>query len=163
MIEHSHEHEPPPVLASARVVEYAVLGHSVRYSGHSSLFVEGKELGPVPRLAICQPFGEAQFFLFHCDEDWEVLGGEPYESVTEAKGRAERIYPGVSACWIDRQITEAEAKDYVEQEFGHERCRFCGRWPLDVQQMVVHERGGPICNFCIDEFHAFIHEETEQR
>jgi hypothetical protein len=157
-----HSQEPPPVLAFTRVLEYAVLGASVRYSGHSSLFVEGKELGPVPRLAICQPFDEAEFVLLHCDDEWEVLGAAGYASLAEAKGRAERIYPGVSACWIDRYITEAEAKDYVEREFGHERCRFCGKLPVDVERMVVHARGGPICNFCIEEFHAFIHEESEQ-
>jgi hypothetical protein len=154
--------EPPPVLASARVLEYAVLRDPVRYSGHSSLFVEGKELGPVPRLAICQPFGEATFMLFHCDNEWEVLGCAGYHSVAEAKRRADRIYPGVSACWIDRHVSEAEARDYLEREFGDERCGFCGRLPFDVQQIVVHERGGRICNFCIEELHAFIHEESER-
>lgn len=157
-----HSHEPPPVLASARVLEYALLRDSVRYSRHSFLFVDCKELGPVPRLAICQPLGEATFMLFHCDDEWEVLGCAGYESAAEAKARAERIYPGVSACWIDRQVTEAEAKDYVEQEFGHERCRFCGKLPVDVQRMIVHEGGGRICNFCVEEFHAFLHEEPEQ-
>jgi hypothetical protein len=155
-----HSNEPPPVLAFARVLEYAVLTSSVRYSGHSSLLVGGKELGPVPRLAICQPVSEATFILFHCDDDWDVLGCSGHASIAEAKARAERIYAGVSACWIDRQVTEADAADYLEQECGHERCRFCGKLPVDVEQLVVHERGGPICDSCIEELHAFLHDDS---
>lgn len=154
-----HSNEPPPVLAFARVLEYAVLTSSVRYGGHSALFVGGKDLGPVPRLAICQPLSETTFTLFHCGDDWDVLGSSGYASVAEAKARAERIYAGVSACWIDRQVTEADAAEYVERESGHERCRFCGRLPVDVERLVVHERGGPICNTCIEELHAFIHDD----
>lgn len=154
---------PPPVLAFARVVEYAVLTSAVRYSGHSSLFVDGKELGPVPRLAICQARGETTFTLFHCDDEWEILGvGGSYASVEEAKARAERIYAGVAGCWIDPQVSEADVADYLEQEWGDDRCRFCGKLPVDFERLVVHERGGPICNVCIDELHALIHEGSER-
>lgn len=156
-----HPNEPPPVLASARVLEYAVLTSSVRYSGHTSLFVGGKELGPVPRLAICQSLGETTFMLFHCDDDWNMLGISGHASIAKAKARAERIYAGVSACWIDRQVTEADAAAYIEQECGHERCRFCGRLPVDVERLVVHERGGPICGACIEELHEFICDDSE--
>jgi hypothetical protein len=149
--------------ASADEIKYALLEGPVRYSGHSCLFVDGKELGPVPRLAICQSRDEPDVLLFHCDEAWEVLGCSGYASVAEARERAERIYPGVSTCWIDRQLTEAAANDYVEQEFGHERCGFCGRLPVDVQGMLVRERGGSICNVCVDEFYAFFHRESEPR
>jgi hypothetical protein len=155
--------EPPPVIACERVLEYAVLTSSVRYSGHSALFVGGKELGPVPCLATCQSRNETTFSLFHCDDDWNVLGvSSGYASTEEAKARAERIYAGASACWIDRQVTEADAADYLEREFGHERCRFCGRLPVNIEQLVVHERGGPICNICIEELHAFIHDDSER-
>jgi hypothetical protein len=156
-----HSHEPPPVFASDRVLEYAILTSVVRYSGRSDLLVGGKELGPVPRLAICQPLGETTFLLFHCDDDWNLLGVSSHTSLAEAKARAERIYAGISACWIDRQVTEADAAEYLEQEFGDERCRFCGRLPFDVEQLVVHERGGPICDACIEELHAFIHDSSE--
>jgi hypothetical protein len=76
---------PPPVLDSARLLDYAVLDESVSYSGHSSLFVDGKELGPVPCLAICQALDGAGVLLFHCSDDWTVLGAAEYLSVAEAK------------------------------------------------------------------------------
>ena len=47
---------PPPALCSARVLHYAVLGQefSVGFnSGHRLVFIDGKELGKVPCLAIC--------------------------------------------------------------------------------------------------------------
>jgi len=153
--------EPPPVLALARVLHYAVLTSAVKYSGHSSLFVGGVELGPVPRLAICQPLDETTFMLLHCDDDWNVLGSSDHPSIAAAKARAERVYSGVSTCWIDSHVTEADAAEYVEQVFGDERCRFCGRLPVDVDRLVVHERGGPICNNCIEELHAVIHDDSE--
>jgi len=157
-----HSNEPPPVLLCARVVEYAVLTSSVRYSGHSFLFFGDKEVGPVPRLAICQKLDETTFTLFHCDDEWEVLGIAANDaSIAEAKARAERIYPGVSECWVDPQVTEADAASYIEQEFADDRCRFCGRLPPDFEKLVVHERGGSICNSCIDELYAFIHEDPE--
>src|SRR5260370_36143249 len=109
---------PPPVLDSARVIEYAVLDKSVRYSGHSSLFVDGRELGPVPRLAICQPLDGASALLFHCSGEWTVLGAAEYPSVREAKNRAERIYPGVSSHWIETHVTEQEAERYLYEVWG---------------------------------------------
>jgi hypothetical protein len=63
---------PPPVLHCARLLYYAVLDSSVEFTGRSLLFVDGKELGPVPCLAICE--GEAETLLFHCSSDWSVLG-----------------------------------------------------------------------------------------
>jgi hypothetical protein len=145
--------EPPPVLAATRVLEYAVLDDTVRYSGHSSLFVGGKELGPVPRLAICQEAETAKVALLHCDDEWQMLGVAEYASVADAKEKAERIYPGVSKRWIDRKVTEEEAAVYLDREFEEEKCSFCGRLAFDIERMVV-QGGARICNICIKEFHA---------
>jgi hypothetical protein len=45
----------------------------MKYSGHSSLFCDGKEVGPVARLAICRG-DDGEVCLFHCDRRWNVLG-----------------------------------------------------------------------------------------
>ena len=143
-----------------RVVAYAVLTSDVRYSAHSYLFRDGKEVGPVPRLAICQALGKTTFTLCHCDDEWDVLGvSGDFESVGKAKARAERTYPGVSACWVDPRFSETDAQEHLEQEWGQDRCRFCGKLPHDVELLVVHDRGGPICGGCIDELHASIHDK----
>jgi hypothetical protein len=148
---------PPPVLANARVLEYAVLGKNVSYSGHSSLFVDGKELGPVPCLVICQSFDRAEALLLHCDRDWNVLGLAGYTSLAEAKQHAERIYPGVSAHWTKANVTEAKAPKDVKEDTGDLRCSFCGRGPEEVNQLI--EKGGVgICDSCILELHQMLHE-----
>jgi len=90
---------PPADYLGGRLLEYAVLDKRASYSGHSHLFVGGKELGPVPRLALSQ-LPEGEVLLAHCDDGWEVLGVAGYPSMGRAKRRAERIYPGVSACWV---------------------------------------------------------------
>lgn len=148
---------PPPVLANARVLEYAVLGRNVSYSGHSSLFVDGKELGPVPCLAICQLLDETETLLLHCDRDWNVLGVAGYPSLAEAKKHAERIYPGVSAHWAKADATEAEARKYLEEAAGDLRCSFCGKGPEEVNRLI--EKGGArICDSCILELHEMLRE-----
>jgi hypothetical protein len=98
-------HTPPPVLDHGRVLEYAVLNDRVEYSGHSLPFVDGKEVGPVPRLAICQSLNNPDIVLLHCDDDWNVLGAGIFNSAGEAKSRAEKTYPGVATCWIKSHFT----------------------------------------------------------
>ena len=150
---------PPPALANARVLEYAVLGHSVSYSGHSSLFVDGKELGPVPCLAICETFNETGVLLLYCDRDWTVLGVAGYASLREAKKHAERTYPGVSAHWAETHVTEAEAKRYLEGRPENLRCSFCGKGPDEVNQLI-EKRGLGICDSCIVELHQMLRERS---
>lgn len=60
---------PPPLIEGARVLQYALLDRTVTYSGHSRLFVGGKEVGPVPRLAIGKAMSDGKVLLFHCDND----------------------------------------------------------------------------------------------
>jgi hypothetical protein len=86
---------PPPALAGCKVEQYAIRPRSVKYSGHSGLFVEGKELGPVPRMAICREKNGLN--LFYCDRRWNVLGSSgAHATIRSAKARAERAYPGIS-------------------------------------------------------------------
>lgn len=74
--------EPPYVLDSARVLAYAVLDQTVSYTGRISVYVGGKLLSPVPRLAICENLArDGDFLLFYCTETWEVLGVGGYDSL----------------------------------------------------------------------------------
>lgn len=76
---------PPGVLDSARVLEYLVIGKKVQFAGQSLLFVDGKELGPVPCLAICEEKDSGGVLLCHCLNDWTVLGCSAHQSVSEAR------------------------------------------------------------------------------
>lgn len=150
---------PPPVLQSARVLEYALLDESVRYSGHSFLFVDGKELGPVPCLAICQALGHAGVLLFHCSRDWSILGAAEYASPTEARNRAERIYPGLSTHWIETHVNEQETARYLEEVVGDQRCSFCGKRPDEIERLIS-KNDARICDSCIMEFHEMLREDS---
>jgi len=127
------------VLGNAWVLEYAILDESVTYSGHSSLFVgteDGvlKELGPVPCLAIAQELETGVIMLLHCDQEWSVLGlGGNYESVSEAKAKAERAYHGVSVRWVETKVTEEEALKFIDEVWSDERCSFCDKIPPDIE------------------------------
>jgi hypothetical protein len=102
--------EPPYVLDSARVLAYAVLDQTVSYTGRISVYVGGKLLPPIPRLAICENLArEGDFLLCYCTETWEVLGVGGYESFELAKQRAEVAYAGVSEKWEPyRPLSERE-------------------------------------------------------
>lgn len=93
--------EPPPILDRARVLEYAEVDTSVRYTGRITLYVGSKEIGALPNLAICQntwtPIPET--FLFYCDQEWNVIVAGAYSSIEAARDSAEVAYDGISAKW----------------------------------------------------------------
>jgi hypothetical protein len=138
---------PPPVLDCARVLQYAVLDNAVQFSGRSLLFVGGKELGAVPCLAICEERKSGGVLLFHCTNDWEVLGCSAHGSVTDAQVRAEHIYRGVSSRWVDANVSLETAEAYLDELFNGQRCRMCGKRPDEVDSMIP-DGSGWICGPC---------------
>lgn len=151
--------KPPPLIDCARVLEYAVLDETVTYSGHSSLFRDGKEVGPAPCLAICQDLSDSSVLLLHCSRDWTALGVTEYPTVSEARDRAERIYPGLSTRWIETHVTEQEVARYREEMWRDQECSFCGKRPDEVNSMI-EKNTTRICDLCIAKFHHMMHECT---
>ncbi len=130
----------PEVLDGSRIVEYVVIPKSLKYSGHTNLFVDGKEIGPVPGMAIGEPVGDGEIPLFLCDEKWRVVGTSSHPSIRQAKHRAERAYPGVTALWVDTGLPKVE-------------CSFCGRKSDQVRQMIAKDNVR-ICDICVRESYA---------
>ena len=152
--------DPSPVLDCARVLAYAEVDESETYIEQGCFYVDGKLLGRVPRLAICQYLDEAEVLIFHCDSDWNSLGAQGgFQSVEEAKTRIVRSYPGLHSKWIDTSVTETQTREFLEQEFLEGKCSFCGRWPYRVKQMIGENVR--ICNYCIDEFYVALHEDEK--
>jgi hypothetical protein len=114
---------PPPVLDCARVLEFAVLTPAVHFTGRSLLFVDGKELGQVPCLAICEDVRTADILLFHCSRDWGVMGCSAHQSPEEAKVTAESIYRGVSSEWRALNVSREAAEAYLNDLFGGDSWR----------------------------------------
>jgi hypothetical protein len=101
---------PPPILDSSRVLQYACIDSDVEFSGQSLLFVNGKELGAVPCLAICEEKQSGGVLLVHCAINWEVLGCSAHESVEAAQVRAEGIYRGISTRWVNGRSRSKQSK-----------------------------------------------------
>lgn len=92
---------PPAFIYGARVLAYAKVDDSIEYIERGCFFVDGKLLGPVPLLAICQHPDDAEILVEHCANNWTSLGVQGgFHSVPEAKARVERSYPGLK--WIDK-------------------------------------------------------------
>jgi hypothetical protein len=144
--------EPPPTLGSAHVIEYAEVDASVRFTGRQTLYVDGKLLGPVPRLALCQNFDASDVMLFHCDDEWNVLGVGGGPTLEAARELAERAYAGISAKWIKSRFSREDAEEWLSESWGEGRCAFCGRTPHQVHLMVKGSTGARICDICISEF-----------
>jgi hypothetical protein len=141
------QHTPPPVLDCARLIEFAILDTGVEFAGHSLLFVDGKELGAVPRLAVCEDVKTSDILLFHCAADWKVLGCSAHPSIADAESRAEHIYQGVCSRWTTANVSRDAAIAYLDEQFGHAKCCICGKRPYEVDSML--QRGAAsICSRC---------------
>lgn len=151
---------PPPAICSDRVLRYARLDDSVGYNvGHGLMFVDGKELGKVLRLAICQPRNTSGVMLHYCDWDWTPIGAASFESVAAAERRAERMYPGSSARWSDSTFSESDVTEYLDEIWRDSRCGFCGKTPDETGAATFTKGQAVICAKCVAEFHA-AHDDT---
>lgn len=153
--------KPPPVLAGARVLEYAIVDDSLRFTGELQLYVDGTRLGAVPRLAIGENLDDAELLLLHCDDSWNVLGvqawnavaGSIVESVGDVKARAEKYYVGITEKWQTYGVSLEEAKAYQSANVGTQQCSFCGRTMHEVHMLLAAESGARICDLCIRKFY----------
>jgi hypothetical protein len=151
---------PPPALHGCRVEQYAIRDRSMKYSGHSSLFRDGIEVGPVPRLAICRGEDD-EVLIFHCDRRWNVLGmAGGYPNLKAAKQRVERTYPGISAAWAKTGVTRRQAERYLDS-IGHNlKCEFCGKAWHQVERIVTKGKSA-ICGACLRELSKMIDADTK--
>jgi hypothetical protein len=94
---HMSRDAPPPVLVSARVLSYAFVD-DIPYRRSRDLYVDGKLLEQVPRLAICSNLGEefGAMMLDHCG--WLRAAGAGRQYAPKG-GHRERI------CRLSRLLT----------------------------------------------------------
>lgn len=103
-----HEKEqpsaPPPIICvnDRILLEYAILTDRVGYNpDHRRIFMGDKPLWRLPCVAISQDKESSQIMLYCCESDWSPVGIAGCKSVADAKRLAEKMYPGVSACWVE--------------------------------------------------------------
>ena len=150
---------PPPVLDMARVIAYAILDSSVEWTGRQRLYAGGNLLGAVPRLALCQNTSGplTDILLFHCNDEWEVLGASGGPTLEDAKAMAERAYRGISAKWVHLDTTPEEADRWIREHHKDIVCSFCDR-PLEVDNRMFTGKNASICAACVKELHQVMAE-----
>lgn len=148
----SRREPPPPVLDSARLISYAFVD-DIPYRRWGALYVDGQLLEHVPCLAICLNLGkDIGPLLYHCDEEWNVLGTSGAESVEATKQHAERNYPGVGSRWVDVNTSVEDALRYYDDQTGNLKCSFCGKRPFDLEGWV-EGTGAVICRGCVEGYY----------
>jgi hypothetical protein len=150
---------PPPAIDSAQVIAYAVLDRTVRWTGRQVLLVDGKPLGPVPRLAICRNlFGDLKdFLIFHCDSRWNVLGIAGAPTLRDCMLRSERWYEGVSKRWVRTNTTKRLAERWLRAECASHACSMCRKLPAEADGMF--SKGAVnFCFSCVREMHRSLVE-----
>ena len=81
------------------VVCYSPIDERHRFTQRTRQIVRGMLMGAMSGLAICQPRGTTEFYLFGCDENWNVVTDTWHQSLEDAKAQAEFEYEGISKTW----------------------------------------------------------------
>jgi len=159
---------PPPVINGTRVILYALVGESVKFTGNLCLYVDGTRLGAVQRLVISESLDDQhKLFLLHCDNNWHVLGIQAWNTIddpnvttpNDVKTRAENYYAGIASQWIAHGTSLEDARAYHEQMIGEHRCSFCNRTVDDVQLLMEGKNNARICDLCITGLNAEINSD----
>jgi hypothetical protein len=157
------QQSPPPVLHSARTIWYAVKDEDIVFTDRIDLYVDGERLGEVPCLAICENYSKRnEIILEFCDLEWNSKGVIAFQTVEEAKAKAERGYQGISAKWINAEASKEEVDRYLREvyevdpdtEWWQTSCSFCGK-----EDVAVAGKDARICEDCIKECYRIITEE----
>ena len=68
-------------------------------TGNCQQIVDGVIRGSAYGLAICHYDGEAGYYLFGCDSNWNAVTDTFHETIEQAQAQAEFEYQGVTATW----------------------------------------------------------------
>lgn len=91
---------PPRTLNEAGVLYYSYIDERHRPTGNTTHYNGNTVLGPFAIIAICKYGDDNGFYLFYCDDHWEVLTDTFHESLEDAMEQAEFEFQGISEAWI---------------------------------------------------------------
>ena len=90
----------PKIIGGLETDFYSPIDERHCNSGHATHVRNGTVTHPtVKGLAICK-LGSNSFYLFGCDENWNVLTDSIHESLNDAEDVAETECEGVIATWM---------------------------------------------------------------
>ena len=96
----------PTAIGNAKVVCYTFIDERHKHTGNTTQIVNGVVLGSAAGLAICQCFNDSSFYLFACDDNWNVCSDTWHETLDAAIAQAEFEYAGSQQTWqyLDNQL-----------------------------------------------------------
>ena len=94
--------ECPEIVGEAQVLLYTPIDERHKFTGNCKQIVAGQLMGPMQGLAICQYKTEDSYYLFGCDENWEVITDGWHERIEDAIKQAEFEYKGTQNTWIKK-------------------------------------------------------------
>jgi hypothetical protein len=90
---------PPSRIGDERVVAYAILEGATASGATVHMAADG--VAPTAHsLVVCRSGNEGGWYLYYCDEKWNILADTWHMSEADAKSQAEFEFTGVSALWI---------------------------------------------------------------
>lgn len=90
---------PSRDLDGARVIQFAILGASICTTAATLHFKNGELLPAPAAVAICQYPGNDEYYLFYCDENWNVATDTLHPTIAAAMEQAEFEFAGISSAW----------------------------------------------------------------
>jgi hypothetical protein len=117
----------PTIVGGAAVALYSPIDQRHRPTGGTRQIVAGVLQGPATGLAIGQPEVKDHFYLFGCDENWQVKTHTWHQTLEEAMDQAEFEYEGVRKTWLNHRpawepMTESE--ELAIWDLFYEQFRF---------------------------------------
>jgi hypothetical protein len=88
----------PKIVGRMEVVMYSPIDERHRFTRNTKQIVRGRLMGVMAGLAICKE-NPNSFYLFGCDEKWNVVTDTWHASLDDAKHQAEFEYEGISETW----------------------------------------------------------------
>jgi hypothetical protein len=152
---------PPPLIDCARVLRYASVDDSVRYTPQEKLIVDGVEMGAVPRLAVVRNLVDDSVMLLHCDEAWNSLAVSGGDSIDDVTAYANHRYEGLAGKWNDAPYSDADYARAVCDEHGNDRCSFCARFSFEIDALMIQGNRAKICGDCVYRLHSIFAENAE--
>ena len=139
---------PPPIVAFARVLEYAAVARS-NVPPRDFIYIGGQLITNVGWLVVGQDLRNQLLLLIRCTAEWEYLASTSPHTAAEAKQDAERCYPGVELNWVMRETTSEEEAAFLQEVWQGLVCSFCGLTPIFFDALVSSSDGVNICNQCV--------------
>ena len=86
-----------PEFVGGDKVLYAAIVNLAIPTGNTEHFVQGRLQGPAYALVICQ--SNNGYYLFYCDDKWNVFADTWHETIEDAKDQADYEYSGINSNW----------------------------------------------------------------